>query len=142
MKTKQLKEIAKQGEETKKLTLGTILNSTTSLGELMVLKLPVMTSFKISMFIKAIQPAIEAYEEARKKLLTELGTKAKDKDGKELDQFIFKGKNQELFAKAIEELTKAEIDVKVPDIKVEDLGKVELSPSTLLNVSYLFKDLE
>ncbi len=134
MNNKTLNEITKN-EKTVKLK--DLVSGLESLKVLSDQKLPVFTSFTISLFIKNIAPIIDTYEKERNKLIFELGVPAKDKDGKETGTFTFENKKAEEFNKKINEVLSADLEVKIPQIKIKDLEGVNIEPKHLIALTFM-----
>jgi hypothetical protein len=140
MKKEQLEQVAESTAKDEKLKLRDVVNGLQSLNLLGEQKLPVFTSFKISLFIKSIAPIIETYDKERNKLVTELGIPVKNKDGKETSNYNFEKEKGEEFTTKINELLDEVIDVKVPAINVKDLGDIKIKPKSLLQLAWMLKE--
>jgi hypothetical protein len=138
MNNKELEKLEEGAEVV--LKLKDIVNSLEALNILTAEKLPVFTSFKLSLFLKNVSPAIEVYQKTRDELINELGAKVLDKDGKETEQFKFEPEKAKEFNEKISAVLEEVIDVKVPLIKISDLDGVKLEPNNIAKLLWLIKE--
>jgi hypothetical protein len=120
-----------------KVILKQVVESLEALGILTSLKLPVYTSFKLSVFLKNVSPLVEAYEKERNKLINEYGTEDTEKPG------TFNIKDEEKikeFNEKIMEVLNEEIEVKIPEINAKELGAIEIEPKHLISLTWLIKE--
>lgn len=117
-----------------KLKLKDVINASTALGEIAGTKLPVLVSFQFSLFLKGLAPIFDSYNESRLKLLKEFGTFNKEKN-----EYDFKEGERKKYEKKYIELVEADVDIKVPEIKLVDLGDTKIEPAMLENITWLFK---
>lgn len=119
-----------------KLSMEKLVQIKPSLQTLLSQDIPVKTSFKLTKWIKTLNPEYESFEENRKKLFEKYGEKNIE------GNVEIKPKNIEIFNKQLRELLDIEVDVKLDKIKLEDLGeKIEISPLDLSNlVGILIKE--
>jgi len=118
----------------KKLKIKEVINASNALRQIAGTKLPVLVSFSFSLFLKSINPIFESYNENRLKLLQEFGTLNKEKN-----EFEFKEGNRQKYEKKYTELVEAEVEVKVPEIKLADLTDIKIEPELLENIIWLFE---
>jgi hypothetical protein len=118
-----------------KLKIQEVINASMALRQIAGTKLPILVSFSFSLFLKGLQPIFESYNESRLKLLEEFGTLNKEKN-----EYDFKEGNKAKYEKKYLELIEGEVDVKVPEIKLADLGDTKIEPATLENIIWLFKE--
>ncbi len=124
----------------KNMKLKQLIEGLESLGVLMGTKLPIVLSFKLSLFVKKINPEVEEYGKKRNELLKEYAEPIKDKDGKETGQMKFKDEKAiKAFNENIEELLKQDIKVDVPDIHINEFAGLEIEPKHLGNLEWLIK---
>ena len=117
-----------------------IVEGAEALGKLMVIKMPVVLSFKLSLFIKKINPEVEEYGKKRNELLAKYAKPELDKDKKETGQMKFKDKKAvESFNKDINELLETEVKVEIPEIKIAEFGDVKIEPKSLMSLDFLIK---
>jgi len=110
------------------------------LGVIMGLKLPIVLSYKISLFVKKVNPEIEEYNKKRNELLKEYTDPIKDEDGKETGQLKFKDEQAiKDFNSKIEPLLEEEINVDIPEIKIDDFQGINIEPRHLVNLDWLIK---
>jgi hypothetical protein len=136
------KTIKKMAEgENKKVVLRDVVNGLSALNVLVEQKLPVFSSFKLSLFLKNVSPVIESYEKERNKLVKEFGTPTMDKEGKETGNYTFPdAEKAKEFTDKINSLLDVEIDIGVPEIKVSDLGDISIEPKYLTSLIWLLKE--
>jgi hypothetical protein len=118
----------------KKLKIKEVINASMALREIAGTKLPVLVSFSFSLFLKSINPIFESYNENRLKLLEEFGTLNKEKQ-----EYEFKPENKVKYEKKYKELIEGEVEVKIPSIKLLDLGDIKIEPEILENIIWLFE---
>ena len=123
-----------------KIKLQEVVNSIESLKTLSGLKIPVLESFKISLFLKNVSPSVESYEIERNKLVKELGTPVLDDKKKETGNFNFEPDNAKKFNDKMKAILDVDVDVKIPEIKVSALGDIKIEPMTLTNLMWLLKE--
>lgn len=122
------------------MKLKQLIEGVESLGILMGTKLPIVLSFKLSLFVKKINPEVEEYGNKRNELLKEYAEPIKEKDGKETGQMKFKDEKAiKAFNEKIEELLKQDIKVDVPDIHINEFAGLEIEPKHLANLEWLIK---
>jgi hypothetical protein len=136
---KTIKKIA-EGEN-KKVVLKDVVNGLSSLNVLVEQKLPVFSSFKLSLFLKNVSPIIESYNKERDKLVVEYGTPTKGEDGKENGNYTFPdAEKAKEFTEKINSLLEVEIEIGIPEIKVADLGSISIEPKYLTPLTWLLKE--
>jgi len=141
MKKKERKELKKSNNiKITFMKLRDIVNSIESLKNLTSLKLPVVTSYKLSLFLNKLQPELTTWDTKKNELIKEYGTPKLDKDGKETDQFEFKGNKLKEFNEKIEEIVEQDISLEVPEIKISDLGNIEIETNKLAPLCWLIKE--
>lgn len=117
-----------------------IVSSLEALNSLTSTKLPVFTSFKLSLFLKNVSPIVEVYEKKRNELIAELGTPVMDDDNKETGQFNFKADKAKEFNESISIILEEVVDVKVPVINLSDLNGVNIEPNNIAKLLWLIKE--
>lgn len=140
LKSKKPIKTIKKSLNLKFMKLKELVTSIESLNALLTEKLPIATSFKLSVFVDKIQPELKAYGEKRDALIKELGTPKLDEAGKETGQYEFKDGKDKEFNEKIDELVGQDIAVDMPNIKVADLGDIKIEPSKLVSLVWLFKE--
>lgn len=124
----------------KDMKLKELVSGVESLGILSNTKLPIVLSFKLSLFVKKVNPEVEEYGKKRDELLKEFAEPIKDEKGKETGQMKFKDeKAVKSFNEKIEELLAQEIKVDVPDININEFTGIEIEPKHLVNLDWLIK---
>ena len=121
------------------MKLKQIVESLTSVNELMSQKLPVKISFKLSQFANEINPSVENFNKIRAEKLEEHAEKLESKENGDV-QYKFKDDEAaKKFNEEINGLLEEEVEVKVPDIKIDDLGDISIEPSKLISLDWLIK---
>ena len=107
-------------------------------------KLPAELSFKFALLLKEIDPIVTSYQKVRNEKVVELGTPML-KDGKETGNYEFvdkKGKlteNGKKFEEEINKLREAEVDIKIPQIKIAEFtaGDIKIETGKLIMLDWL-----
>lgn len=129
------------------IKLSSIINSQASLAKLMETpKLPTQISYKLSRLVINFQPELKAYEEARMKLVKDLGEPAKDSPevNGEAQNWQVKPENITKFTEEMTKLLEVDINLKFSadkefeKIKLSELGQTDLSANDFINLDYLF----
>lgn len=126
-------------ENNKTITLKELVAGVETINIIGNSKLPVLTSFVISVFLKKVAPIMESFEVERTKLIKEFGTTVKDEDGKDTDNYTFSPENAKAFNEKINELLEAETGVESPQIKLEDLSGLEIEPNKIVSIDWMIK---
>ena len=131
------------------MKLNQLVGSVQALKELSSLKLPAMLAFKISKVMNEVDEHLKVFESTRTKKLEELGVKEMKKEkGEDNEKFTgrytFKGNNAEKFQKEMEELLNQEVEIKIPEIKIEnfkdsDSKELEISAQMLSTLGWLIQ---
>lgn len=140
MKKEQLEQLNESTSEEKKLLVIDLVNGLESLNFLTVNKLPVFTGFKLTLFLKAISPILEAYNKEKDALVKEYGTPVLDENGKETGRYSFEADKAKEFNEKIKPLLEVEVDVKIPEIKIADLGNIEMDVNQISTIVWLLKE--
>lgn len=102
-------------------------------------KLPVVLGFKISLFLKKVNPEIEEYNKKRNELLLEHSDVVLDEEGKETNQYKFKTNDDlKVFNEEVMKLLEQEITVEVPEIHITDFANTNIEPRYLVNLADWF----
>jgi hypothetical protein len=124
----------------KNMKLKQLVEGSDSLGIIMGLKLPIVLSFKISLFAKKVNPELEEYGKKRNELLKEYTNPIKNAEGKDTNQLKFKGEKEiEEFNKQLEPLLDQEINVDIPDISIAEFEGISIEPKYLVALDWLIK---
>lgn len=104
--------------------------------------MPLKTAFKVKGLIKSVAEESKKFNELRDQLVDKYGQK--DADGKLIvgeDQSVPIQKDKlEEFSKSFQELL--DVEVELPQVSANDLGKVELSGADLFVLESVIGDLE
>jgi len=118
-----------------------IVEGAEAISTIMKIKLPIVLSFKLSVFVKPINPMVESFGKARNELLSKYAENVLGEDKKPTGQMKFKGKEEvEKFNKEINALLDEEVKVEVPEINIAEFGNVEIEPNLLMNLDWLIKN--
>jgi hypothetical protein len=130
-----------------------LINSVEALNKLSETKLPASVGFSLGKFLKQVTPEIETYNKVRGEKVVEYGTLMLDAEGKEVTDaqgnkrysFVDKGstelsENGKKFVAEMTEMENKELDIKIPDIKISDLGSAVIEPKYLLILAWLIKE--
>lgn len=112
------------------------------LGGIANMPLKATCAFKVRLLIKKITSHTEAYDEARKDLMSRLA--AKDENGEYVvdnNQLTFSSKeNEKAFRAEVEELLNQEIDVDIVKLTASDFGDTEIAPNILMALDMILED--
>lgn len=116
-----------------------LINSVKPLREISSLKLPVRISFKLAKISRQIESALKDY----RKVLEDLQDEhcMRDNRGEIIvieDKFRFK--DPEAFDKALKELLDCDSDIQFEKISLNDLGDIEIKPSSLFHLEWLIDE--
>jgi len=127
-----------------KITNKTLVDSVESLNKIVELSLPVKTAFKIVKATKIVESSLVAYNEVLAKIQDE--HILKDEAGEpvtkahptnpDLKQLVFE--DVAAYHKAVAELHEIEVELALKPLKIDSLGAVEIKPTALYNLSWLF----
>lgn len=129
-----------------KLTNKIVVDSVGSLNQLLELKLPVKTAFKLTKISRKLGGVLEAYNKVLAKLQKEHVKKdengnpmsVEDENNPGIRQLIFE--DPVAFTAAYQELVELETEVSFDKLKIEELGNIEVKPTTLFQIDWLFED--
>lgn len=128
-----------------KITNLELVNSTEGLNMVAGLHLPVKTSFALGKLMRVAAASGQDYETARNKLIEKHAKK--DEAGKFLELKDGAGKvigtqleDKDAFESEIKELQAIEIELPGEQIRLEDLGNVNLPAKALAHLHWLFKE--
>jgi len=108
-----------------KLTLGQIVSSVQVLSVIASTKLPVKTSYNLNKMLRKVSKEAEIYEEERVKILERF--MEDDEEGKRV---IPKDKREEA-QQAVMDLLGQEVDIVLPELTLDMLETVDISPLDL-----------
>ena|SRR3990167_697517 len=116
-----------------KITLEKVVNSVEGLNALLVLKLPIKIAYRVAKLVNGqISSELKAYNEARNKLIADLG----EKDPKS-DNIQVKPENIQEFREKITELLAEEVELNFEPIDLAELGDIQIEPRQI--VEFIFK---
>lgn len=139
MDKKQLEKIAESKEVETKITLNDLVKGVDALNHLSALPLPVFLSYQISLFLKKSTPELEAFDKIKLDLFNEFGIAEKDKDGNKTGKYTFTNENAEKLNEKMKPALDTKIDIKVPTVRLMDLGDIKIEPKHLLALSWMIK---
>ena len=109
------------------MKLGTLVAAQPAMKLLSETKLPVKVSFRVAKALQLAAVDLNVYEQERLKLLQELGVLSDDKN-----QYVFDStEKMNSFYGAVAALQEEDLQVDLPLISVNDLGDIDLAPSTI-----------
>lgn len=128
------------------MKLKTLVESKTALEGLLKGSLPIDIAWDIKKFIKVINPELASYEEIRTQKVIEMGYECEDENKKKIHKV--KDENFGEFVKQINELLNKEVEVVIPQIKIDDIKKfkdvngknIEISIEHLMILDWLIID--
>ena len=124
----------------KNMKLRQLVEGSESLGIIMQQKMPIVIGYKISVFIKKINPEIEEFGKSRNELLNKHADKVPDEKGKPANQMKFKDqKAVDEFNEELNIILDQDVTVEVPDINITEFGTMEIEPKHLINLGWLIK---
>lgn len=112
------------------MKLGTLVNTTQALSQLLAIKINTDKAFDLALAVKKLEPELKVFEETKNAKIKEYG---EEKDG----NIQVKPENIQKFQEEIQKLSEKEIDVKFPKLEKEDI-KGEIETNILLQLDYLF----
>lgn len=107
------------------LKLGAVVASADTLRVVAATKMPVKTSYRLNKMLRLVSKEVKIYEEEKGKVFEELGESA----GEGLLQI--KEENKEEAKKALDELLDQDVELDIPDVTIDDLGNLQVSPLEL-----------
>lgn len=127
-----------------KISNKTLIDSVESLNKINELSLPVKTAFAIAKATRTIEGMLLDYNKVLKKL-QEIHVKRNKKGdpqtsehatNPEIKHLVFKDRLK--FNKAVDELLAIEVDLDLEPLSIDSLGEVDIKPSVLYNLAWLF----
>jgi len=116
------------------MILKEIVESKKVIEDLMEVKLPIAVSYKLNKVYKKVVEENKSFEEKRLELIKTYG----EQTDKEKDTWTVKQENVDQFFKELEELTKVEVDIEFPKIKLSELQDITIEPKKV--VPWLFEE--
>ena len=116
-----------------------IISSIEALNALLNEKLPATLSFKIGRLAHQLAPEVETYKKTRDAKMKEHGKPVVDENGNETDKYSFEGEGKDAFIKEMTELEDTEVEIDIPEIKIDDLGSITIEPRHLSVLTWLIK---
>ena len=130
-----------------------LINSVEALNKLSETKLSASAAFSLGKFLKSITNTVETYHKVRSEKIQEYGIPMVDEKGvvvtdeKGNTRYSFSDKgstelneNGKKFVAEMTEMENKEVDIKIPEIKVSDLGSSLIEPKYLVVLAWLIKD--
>lgn len=127
-----------------------LVNSVEALNEIAKAKLPAAVSFSLGKFLKEISLDIETYNKVRNEKLIEYGTPILNDKGEGVfnkngnQQYSFSdagsselNENGKKYVAEMTEIENKELEFKIPEITIKDLGETSIEPKYLLALSWL-----
>ena len=118
-----------------------VLQAVDGLNELSELELPVRVAFKITKITRKLQSVIDTYNEVLKKLQEK--HVERDEDGKEIvyqdgNVTRLQLRDGPAFEAEYQELLDQESELEITQLKIDELGDIQLKSSTLFKCDWLF----
>lgn len=114
------------------MKLWQLVNSINAINELLSIKLPLKTAFKLKVFVKNIDDELKSYEEIRTNLIKELW--------EEVDGNIkVKEENINEFITKLNELLEQDTKTEVIELSIDELWEWNIDTKTLLQLDWLIK---
>jgi hypothetical protein len=123
----------------KTMKLKEIIDSIDSIQYFMGLKLPAITSYKLAVFAKKVNPEVEAFSKIRNEKLKEYGDEVKDEKGDFNGNYNIPKKNIGKFNEEMNKLLEAEIKMDIPEINIKDFEGLEIEPKYFIELGWLIK---
>jgi len=101
-------------------SLGKVIEALEAMNVLVTKPMKASVGFKLSVFIKKVQPEYEAFTKKRDELLKELGT---SEDG---EKYTIPRANIDKYTETMNDLLNIEVDIDVPKIKLEDIKDIDI----------------
>ena len=124
-----------------------LVSSIEALNKLSETKLPASVGFSLGKFLKEVTPEIETYNKVRSEKIVEYGTETGETDEKGNKKYSFSdvgstelNENGKKYVAEMTEMENKELEVKIPEIKITDLGNVVIEPRYLVVLSWLIKE--
>ncbi len=129
------------------VTNTTLVDAVPVLNQLVDLSLPIKTAFKIAKITKALQPALDSYNEVLGRLQQEHSIKGEDGSplleetaDPNIKKIVFH--DREAFDKAYQELSLIENKFRLEKLSIEEFGDVDITPASLFKIAFLIDDLD
>lgn len=120
------------------MKLKQLILSVESLSYLSSLKLPAVTSYKLALLTKKINPDIEEFHKTRNEKLKEYGEEIME-DEKSTGKFNIKQENIEIFNKEIDDLLETELNIDIPDVSISEFSGINIEPKYFIELEWLIK---
>jgi len=96
-------------------------------------EMPIRVSFKIGVFLKEAEKYLQSYEEERMKLFEMYG------EEKSEGELVVPEEHRSDFLQKMSELGEESIDIKCPELDLDNLVDVKLSPQDIVLIDFLFE---
>ena len=101
-------------------SLGKVIEALEAMNVLVTKPMKASVGFKLSVFIKKVQPEYEAFTKKRDELLKELGT---SEDG---EKYTIPRANIDKYTETMNDLLNMEVDINIPKIKLDDIKDIDI----------------
>lgn len=122
------------------MTIGKLVRSEKSFKLLLKTKLPVTVSYRIGVLREEINKILTPYNEARNKLIKELGEEIPGSAEAGNLQFNIRPEKQEKYINELSKLEEEKVKINIPEIKIKDLGNISIEPSIFVDLNWLIKE--
>lgn len=92
-------------------------------------KLPVKIAYRLAKNIRIIQPELDAFNDARTKLLVEYGKPAGDGQN-----YMFEGENGEIFTRELNILLDVDVEITLMRVSLDELQTISLEAGHVANL--------
>ena len=125
-----------------KLTIGEALAANEALGRVMATKLPIKISYHLARIGKIVIREIQTYDEARMKLVKELGCETPAEEGNPpTGQWMVKPENMQSFQEQMKALLEVPIEIDLNQISIASLPESsEFAAADLMGCGNIFTE--
>lgn len=118
------------------LTLLELLNAKPMIESLSGRQLPARTSFRLARLIRTLNPELQAYTEARQKLLEKYGEPSEE----DRNRYVIEEEQRPAFNGELDELLSTKVELAIEPMSIDALGDAQVTAFELLTVEWLFLD--
>ena len=122
------------------MLLRTIVESQPGLQELISVKFPVKTSYRVKKLVDLFNKELKVFTEVRQELFEKYGEMVKDENRINTGEMRIKDEYLDKYTREINELLDTEIEVNFTSLKISELGDVSITPMSLVLLDWLIED--
>jgi len=108
-----------------------------ALAELAKCKLPALTAYRLSKFMKLVAEEVATFEEVRVAKVKQYG---KPDPKSETGEYLFEPKEGKKYIKEVNELLDQEVEISVPSILIQDFGDEKVPSLVFSQLDWLIKE--